>query len=117
MDVVQLGEPLGDYDGFDNVKPTGGERFFVYDYRTAPYEGWGVGVTVWADGRLSYTTFSHCSCYGPVEAGDWPGRFVTRQEWDQLVASELRGYDSESHLSEYQEPWLRVSEKLKELLG
>lgn len=117
MESVCLGQELGGYDGFDNIKPTEEHKFFIYDYRTGSYEGWGVGVTVWSDGRLSYTTFSHCSCYGPVEAGDWPGKFVSREEWDLLVAKESKGYDPESVISEYEEPWVRVNEKLKELLG
>lgn len=117
MEVVCLGEELGDYDGLENVKPTDDHRFFIYDYRTGDYEGWGVGVTVWADGRLSYTTFSHCSCHGPVQPNDWPGAFVTREEWDSMVAANTRGYDPESALSDYEEPWVRVNEKLKELLG
>lgn len=38
----------------------------VYYYEAGDYEGSGFGL--WKkDGKLGYSDFSHCSCYGPTE--------------------------------------------------
>lgn len=117
MESYAIGLVEFDQCELDYIKPTGSERFFVYWYGYECYDGWGVALVVHQDGRLSYWEISHCSCNGPIDYTTWPGFFVTRDEWDKVVAERTRGYDPESIMSKYEEPWVKVDQKLRELIG
>lgn len=69
----------------DIIKDCPKLKWVAHDYRTGSYEGEGEIYALDFEGNLWYSSFSHCSCYGPEvaelgligKASDWTNKEIT----------------------------------------
>ncbi len=81
MQVYEIGPDNSEY-GRDNEYD-----FVIVFYENYGYEGGGIALGFKADGTVDKYNLSHCSCYGPHEAG--PNTTLSKNEFLNLRENDI----------------------------